>query len=325
VVTKITGRAAPGSTDGMTRFLVLLAFAAIYIIWGSTYLAIRYAVETIPPLITAGGRHLIAGSVLFAWAWMRGYRPTRRELISSTVLGALFFLISHGSLHWAEQTVASGLAALLVATEPMWIAMLSLVWSDGRRTTMTTVFGLLLGFVGVALLTTDQGISGTSSSLLGALAIIVGTLSWSLGMIYSKRASLPSDAIARAGLPSLAGSVMLLIAALVSGEFASFDATAVTTKSLLGVGYLIVFGSIVAFTAYTWLLERCSATLIATHTYVNPIVAVLLGWMLAGEAVSSRIVLAGAFVVVSVFCVSLSGEEKRQQVRGPATEAEEAA
>jgi drug/metabolite transporter (DMT)-like permease len=298
----------------MTRLLVLLSFAAIYIIWGSTYLAIRYAVETIPPLITAGVRHLIAGSVLFAWAWMRGYRPTRRGLISSTVLGALFFLIGHGSLHWAETTVASGLAALLVATEPMWIAMLSLVWSDGRRTTVTTVFGLLLGFVGVALLTTDQGISGTSSSMLGAFAIILGTLSWSLGMIYSKRAALPSDAIARTAMPLLTGSAMLLISALATGEFASLNVAAVTAKSLLGLGYLIVFGSIVAFTAYTWLLERCSATLIATHTYVNPIVAVLLGWMLAGEPVSSRIVVAGAFVVVSVFCVSLSGEEKREPI-----------
>jgi len=314
VVKKITSRLGAGNTDGMTRLLVLLAFGAIYIIWGSTYLAIRYAVETIPPLITAGVRHLIAGSVLFAWAWMRGYRPTRRELISSTVLGALFFLIGHGSLHWAETTVASGLAALLVATEPMWIAMLSLVWSDGRRTTVTTVFGLLLGFVGVALLTTDQGISGTSSSMLGAFAIILGTLSWSLGMIYSKRAALPSDAIARTAMPLLTGSAMLLISALATGEFASLNVAAVTAKSLLGLGYLIVFGSIVAFTAYTWLLERCSATLIATHTYVNPIVAVLLGWMLAGEPVSSRIVVAGAFVVVSVFCVSLSGEEKREPI-----------
>jgi drug/metabolite transporter (DMT)-like permease len=322
-VTKITSRAGSRNTDGITRLLVLFSFAAIYIIWGSTYLAIRYAVETIPPLVTAGVRHLTAGSVLFAWAWMRGYRPTRRELISSTVLGALFFLIGHGSLHWAETTVASGLAALLVATEPMWIAVLSLVWSDGRRTTLTTVFGLLLGFAGVALLTTDQGISGTSSSMIGAFAIIGGTLSWSLGMIYSKRAALPSDAIARTAMPLLTGAVMLLIAALVTGEFSSVNVAAVTTKTLLGLGYMIVFGSIVAFTAYTWLLERCSATLIATHTYVNPIVAVLLGWVMAGEAVSSRIVMAGAFVVISVFCVSLSGEEKPEQI--PSGAAEDAA
>ncbi|HEX6880583.1 MAG TPA: EamA family transporter, partial [Terriglobales bacterium] len=289
-----------------SRFLLLLAFAIIYIVWGSTYLAIRYAVETIPPLVTAGVRHLSAGSVLFLWAWMRGYRPTRREWYGSAVLGFLFFFISHGSLHWAEQVVPSGLAALLVATEPLWITVLGLLLSHKQNLNFSSVTGLIIGFIGVLLLTTDHQLSGTSASLLGSIAIVVGTVTWAIGMIYSQRStSLPQNSVARAGMSLLIGSWMLLITAGITGEFRGFHWSAVSNKSLFGLLYLIVFGSIVAYTAYMWLLERCSPTLIATHTYVNPIVAVLLGWGLAGEAVGGRVVVAAVLVIASVIFVSV--------------------
>jgi drug/metabolite transporter (DMT)-like permease len=298
-----------------TRLLLLASFAIIYIVWGSTYLAIRYAVETIPPLITAGIRHLTAGSVLFAYAWMRGFRPTRRDWYGSAILGFLFFFISHGSLHWAEQVVPSGLAALLVATEPLWITMIGLLLSRKQNLNLPNVTGLVVGFAGVLLLTTDHQLSGQSAPLIGAIAIVIGTITWAIGMLYSQSStSLPSNSVARAGMSLLMGSWMLLATAGLTGEFHGFHWDNVSTKSLLGLIYLITFGSIVAYTAYMWLLDRCSPTLIATHTYVNPIVAVFLGWLLAGEVITSRTIIAAALVIVSVICVSFGHAEKSEPV-----------
>jgi drug/metabolite transporter (DMT)-like permease len=306
-----------------TRFLLLGAFAIIYLVWGSTYLAIRYAIETIPPLVTAGIRHLTAGSVLFAWAWMRGFRPTKKDWYGSAVLGFLFFFISHGSLHWAEQVVPSGLAALLVATEPLWITVLGVLLSRKQNMNFANVTGLVVGFAGVLLLTTDHQLSGQSASLIGAIAIVVGTISWAIGMLYSQSSkSLPSNSVARAGMSLLIGSGMLLASAGVTGEFHGFHLASVSSRSALGLLYLITFGSIVAYTAYMWLLDRCSPALIATHTYVNPIVAVFLGWLLAGEVVTGRTIVAAALVIVSVICVSLGHAERAQQ---PSSELDEEA
>jgi drug/metabolite transporter (DMT)-like permease len=315
----------PAVTSRRERVLLLISFAAIYIIWGSTYLAIRFAVESIPPLVVAGVRHLTAGSVLLVWALARGYRPTWREVRSCLVLGALFFLIGHGTLHWAETRVASGLSALLVASEPMWVAVLGLFISHETKFTPMNVTGLIVGFIGVALLSTDKAALG--GSFVGAIVILMGTLAWSLGMLYSGNATMPRDSIARAALPVFFGGIMLLIAAGVSGEFRGLTSSAFTFKATAGLLYLIVFGSIVAFTAYTWLLERTSPVFLATHTYVNPIVAVLLGWMLAGETVNGRVALAGALVVGSVVLVSLktvpssrSSVPREDQNRGAAAD-----
>src|SRR5579859_707632 len=256
-----------------------LAFAAIYLVWGSTYLGIRYAVETIPPLVAAGIRHSIAGTILLAWAWARGFRPTRANWISGIIVGALFFLIGHGSLHWAEQYVGSGLAALLIATEPMFILVLA--WSMGQqKISRMSALGLGLGVVGVGLLTRAE-LTVKSSSLLGLLAVLAGSLSWSAGVVISPKLKLPNDALGRTALPTLCGAVMLLGAAGLTGEFHATHWASISLRSLLGLAYLIVFGSVVAFTAYTWLLQRCPPALVATHTYANPVVAVLLGWLLA--------------------------------------------
>jgi drug/metabolite transporter (DMT)-like permease len=311
----VKSQSARSESEGRsTRLLLLASFAIIYLVWGSTYVAIRYAVETIPPLVTAGIRHLCAGSVLFAWAWMRGYRPTKTDWYGSAVLGFLFFFLSHGSLHWAEQVVPSGLAALLVATEPLWITLAGLLLSHKQNLNLPNVAGLVIGFLGVLLLTTDHQLSGNSTLLIGALAVVGGTIAWTIGMIYSQRSkSLPHDSIARAGMSLLIGSWMLLATATLTGEFHGFHWANVSNKSLFGLIYLITFGSIVAYTAYMWLLDRCSPTLIATHTYVNPIVAVFLGWALAGEALSGRTIVAAALVILSVICVSLGHSEKRQQ------------
>jgi drug/metabolite transporter (DMT)-like permease len=292
----------PASTHARSHAIKLaLAFVAIYVIWGSTYLAIRYAVETIPPLVTAGIRHSIAGGIMLAWAWWRGFRPTRQQWIAGFALGALFFLVGHGTLHWAEQYVGSGLAALLIATEPMFILVLG--WMMGRqKISVLSALGLGLGVLGVAMLTGVE-LTVKGSSLWGLLAVLLGSLSWSLGVVISPRLKLPSDALGRTALPTLCGAALLLLAAGVTGEFQQTHWASITLRSVFGLGYLIAFGSVVAFTSYTWLLQRVPPALVATHTYANPVVAVILGWLLAHEPLSLRVVLASMAILGAIVLI----------------------
>ena len=284
-----------------------LAFAAIYLVWGSTYLGIRYAVETIPPLVAAGVRHSVAGTILLAWAWARGFRPTRAHWISGIIVGALFFLLGHGSLHWAEQYVGSGLAALLIATEPMFILVLA--WSMGQqKISRLSALGLGLGVLGVAMLTGAE-LTTKGSSLLGVLAVLLSSLAWSAGVVISPRVKLPSDALGRTALPTICGAAMLLVAAGLTGEFHATHWASISLKSILGLAYLIVFGSVIAFTAYTWLLQRCPPALVATHTYANPVVAVFLGWLLASEPLTMRVVLASVAILGAIVLIR-RGEQR---------------
>jgi drug/metabolite transporter (DMT)-like permease len=285
---KLNGRAA-----------LILAFFAIYVIWGSTYLAIRYSVETIPPLLTAGVRHLIAGLVLYAWARRSAPPVTAVEWRASFGVGVLFFLIGHGALHWAERIVPSGIAALLVATEPVWIAML-MPAPGGSRLTPRMAGGLAAGLLGVALLVPREALAGGSDQLWGSTAILIGAMSWAFGVRYSATAPLPRDPFLRASTTLLAGAALLLSASVFTGEIASLDLRAISLRSALGLGYLIVFGSLVAFSAYTWLLDRCSPTLVATHTYVNPVIAVILGSLLGAEPLTTRIVASSALILSAV-------------------------
>lgn len=301
-----------------SRLALLLAFFAIYVVWGSTYIAIRYAVESIPPLVVAGVRHSVAGITLFAWAWLRGYRPRRREWQASLVLGTLYFAIGHGTLHWAETVVPSGLAALLVATEPIWIAIMAAALIRDEALTSKTVLGLLLGISGVAVLMRDQAGAGPKL-IIGSIAILVGAASWALGVIYSRSDRLPRDPVARAGMAAMCGAALLLIVAGTSGELGRLHPSAVSLRSVLALLYLITFGSILAFTSYTWLLDHCSPTLVSTHTYVNPIIAVLLGWLMASEVINRRVLLAGLLTLVSVFLIS-RGSGPKKEPRLAATE-----
>jgi drug/metabolite transporter (DMT)-like permease len=287
-----------------------LAFIAIYVIWGSTYLAIRYAVETIPPLVAAGIRHSIAGAIMLTWAWWRGFRPTRQQWFAGLVLGAFFFLIGHGTLHWAEQYVGSGLAALLIATEPMFILVLA--WMMGRqKISLLSALGLGLGVVGVAMLTGVE-LTVKGSSLWGLMAVLVGSLSWSFGVVISPRLKLPADALGRTALPTICGAAMLLIAAGVTGEFQQTHWSSIALRSMFGLGYLITFGSVIAFTSYTWLLQRVPPALVATHTYANPVVAVILGWLLAHEPLSLRVVLASLAILGAIVLIR-RGEQVAQE------------
>ncbi len=286
-----------------SRLLLLAAFFAIYVIWGSTYLAIRYAVETIPPLLTAATRHLIAGAILYLWARSRGLRPTRQQWAAAALLGALYFLLGHGLLHWAEQVVPSGLAALLIATEPILIALLAALPREAPRPSALTMGGLALGFAGVGVLVGFDHASLSRAELVGMLAVLGGATAWTFGIFYSRTPRLPRDPVLTSSLALLTGSAMLIATSFAVGEPAHLDLAAVTLRSALALAYLVVFGSLVAFTAYSWLLTHCSPTTVATHTFVNPVVAVGLGWALAGEPLNGRVLAATAFIVTAVLLI----------------------
>lgn len=305
-----------------SRLALLLAFFVIYVVWGSTYLAIRYAVQTIPPLLVVAIRQGIAGLAIFGWAYVRGYRPTWREWKASFVLGAFYFAIGHGTLHWAETIVPSGLAALLIASEPIWIAIMAAVVSREEKLTARTIFGLALGIGGVALLMRAEAGSSQPHLLLGCFAILLGAFSWACGVIYTRNPAIPKDPVARAGMAATSGASLLLLGSLTTGEISRAHVASFSARSIWALAYLIVFGTIVAFTTYTWLLDHCSPTLVSTHTYANPIIAVLLGWLLAGEAMGSRVLLAGLVTLVAVFLISRGTGENQVSV---AREADEAA
>src|SRR5215472_15171780 len=313
----IVPKPIPAAQKRNDSIKVALAFLAIYLVWGSTYLAIRYAVETIPPLVTAGIRHTIAGSILLVWSCARGYRPRREHWVAGALVGACFFLIGHGTLHWAEQHVASGLAALLIATEPMFILVLA--WASGQqKISRLSALGLACGVVGVAVLTGVE-LNGKAASLLGMVAVLLGSLSWAGGVVISAKVKLPADALARTAVPLVCGAAMLLMAAGATGEFHQLHWSAVSRRSILGLAYLIVFGSIVAFTAYTWLLQRCPPALVATHTYANPVVAVLLGWLLASEPLTPRVVLASAAILGAILLIRKGERVSQRRASLPAS------
>lgn len=286
------------------RLYVVLAFASIYIIWGSTYLAIRYAVETIPPLYTAGFRHLLAGSVLLVWALAKGMRPTAAQLRASVVIAFFFFLVGHGSLHWAERVVPSGQASLLIAIEPIFVFLLSSVAARTLRLNGMLVAGILLGLAGVGVLASGAAPdSVTRGNMLGTIAVLVGAFSWSVGIIYSRKSRLSGNPLLLSALSLLSGAAMLIVTGTLVGEGRDFSIGRVTARSGAAFAYLVVFGSIVAFTCYNWLLEHYSPTLVSTHTYVNPVVAVLLGWAYGGEAMTVKVVVAATMVVGAVVLV----------------------
>lgn len=290
----------------------ILAFAAVYIIWGSTYLAIRFAIETIPPFLMAGTRFLIAGGLLYAWARLRGAgRPSLRHWRSGLIVGGLMLLGGNGGVTWAEQRISSGLAALLIATVPMWMALLEALPPNRmlptRRAlpTRRVLFGLGLGILGVALLIGPSSLLDSEAvDLLGALAVIGGALAWALGSLYSRHAELPDSPLQGIALEMLGGGALLLLAGSLSGEWGRLDLQAVSAGSLLALGYLVLFGSIVAFSAYIWLLKHTSPARAATYAYVNPVVAVWLGWALADEPLTALTLLAAAVIIAGVALIN---------------------
>jgi len=284
------------------------ALLAVYIIWGSTYLGIRFAVATIPPFMQAGVRFLISGTLLFAWRRLAGDpTPTRRQWFSAFVIGSLLLVGGNGLISFAETSIPSGVAALLVATIPMFMVLVEALRPGGIRPTLGQVMGLLVGFSGVALLIGPAEFGGARefSFLSGGIALLAAFL-WSLGSIYTRNADLPESTLLFTGMEMLMGSIGLLLVSTLKGEFVHFQIASVSTSSLLGLLYLITFGSLVGFTSYAWLLRNAPVSLVSTYAYVNPIVAVFLGNIFAQESLGPRILLAALIIVGSVFLVNLA-------------------
>jgi len=284
------------------RFKVIVAFAAVYVIWGSTYLAIKVGIETIPPFLMAGTRFLIAGSILYLLARHRGAAPpTRQHWAAAAAIGALLLLCGNGALVWSEQRVPSGLAALLLATIPIWMVLLDSLREHGTRLDARVLGGLAIGIAGLGLLMGPAKLwGGTRVNLAGAGALMFGSLAWSVGSLYSRHAKLPPSPFLAAAMEMLAGGALLVALSLLTHEAGPFRARAISTASLLGLTYLIVFGSLLGFTAYIWLLGVSSTARVSTYAYVNPVVAVFLGWAFAGEALAARTLIATLAIVGAV-------------------------
>lgn len=278
------------------------ALAAVYIIWGSTYLAIRFAVATLPPFLMAGTRFLVAGAILYAWRRSLGFaRPTGRQWRAAFVVGGLMLLGGNGGVVWAEQYVESGTAALIVATVPFWMVLLDWLRPGGSPPRAGVWAGILVGLGGVTLLlgSPDAG----SRYVAGWAVLVLASIAWSAGSIYSRGASLPAPLLAT-GMQMLAGGALLLLAGLLAGEAGRVDPATVSARSILALVYLIVFGSLLGYSAYVWLLRVATPALASTYAYVNPAVAVFLGWLLAGERLTGRILLASAVIVGAVALIT---------------------
>jgi len=303
-----------------SRARLIAAFAAVYIIWGSTYLAIRFAIETMPPFLMAGVRFLTAGSLLYGWSVLRaGARPERAHWMAAAVTGALLLMGGNGAVVWAEQRVPSGVAALMVALTPCWMVLIDWLRPGGIRPTGRTVAGLLLGLGGIGLLVGPQPLMGGEPvDPVGAIVLMLGSLCWASGSIYSRHARFAATPALAAGMQMLTGGSILVLAGLIAGEPAQLHPSLFSLKSLLSFAYLITFGAIVAYSAYTYLLRHSTPARASTYAYVNPVVAVVLGWALAGESLSPRMGIAALVIVGGVALITLSRPPRGVAGRSPA-------
>ena len=288
-----------------SRAQIIAAFASIYLVWGSTYLAIRYAVQTIPPFLMGGLRFVVSGALLYLWARSQGARATRLHWRNAIIAGAFLLLGGNGAVVWAEQFVPSGLTALLVSILPFWLVIIEWVRPPRRRPSGAVLVGLVLGFIGMVVLVGPGNLGGRGDVRpLGALVLILGSLSWAIGSFWSRDARLPESGLLTTGMEMLGGGALLLIVGLLSGELSQFDIHRISGASAAGLIYLITFGSLIGFTSYIWLLDKVSPARLGTYAYVNPIVAVVLGWAIAGERLSVRTAVAAAIVICAVALIT---------------------
>jgi drug/metabolite transporter (DMT)-like permease len=288
-----------------TSTLMVLAFLALYFIWGSTYLAIRIAIETMPPLIMLGFRFVVAGAVMLLWMRWRGKEmPSLQQWKSAAVTGGLMLCLGTGSVAWAIQTLPSGLAALLITTVPLWMVLLDWLWKSGPRPSFLFFAGFALGMLGIGILFDPHAIAGGYPvDGWAASAVLLGALGWSIGSIHGRGAQLPSDPFMSTALQMSAGGILLVFSGLLTGERLVFVGEVFTLRSVTAWGYLLVFGSFVAFSAYVWLMRNSSPARVSTYAFVNPVVALFLGWAFAGEPITSRILLASMLLVSAVVIV----------------------
>jgi drug/metabolite transporter (DMT)-like permease len=297
---------AGGTRPGLAR--LVFAFACVYVIWGSTYLAIRLAIDTLPPLAMAGARFLTAGGLMYAFLRLRGEaRPPLRHWRSGAVVGVLLLVGGNTAVVYAEKTVPSGIVALLVAMVPLWMVLLE--WlrpGGGVRPTVRTFLGLAVGLVGMVMLVGPESFVGGRGgvSLAGAGIVIVGSMSWAFGSIYARHAELPRNPMMTTAMEMSSAGVVLALGSLLTGELGSIQWSQVSGRSVLALAYLIVFGSLVAFSAYVWLLRASTPALVSTYAYVNPVVAVFLGWLVLSEPITTRMLVAAAVIIAAVVIIT---------------------
>ena len=297
------------------RARILLAFAAVYVLWGSTFLAMRFGIQTIPPVFMASMRHLVAGTVLMAWRWPRMRRwPTRTEWRDAAIVGVLL-LGANGTVAWSEQYVPSGTAALLVATVPLWMVLIDWWRPRGFHPGRGVLLGLALGFAGLVTLVGPGALVGHGAvNPVGATALLLGSLAWAAGSIVAQRQPRSPVPLFAVGMQMVCGGAALFVVATLTGQTARFSLAHVSLPSALGWGYLIVFGSLLGFTAYAYLLRTTTAARVATYAYVNPVIAVFLGWAFAGEAVTGRTMAAAAVIVAGVAIITVARTSPRPAV-----------
>lgn len=293
--------------ESHSRSRIIAAFAAVYIVWGSTYLAIRYAVTTMPPLLMASARFMLSGVVLYLWTRSRGApRATKREWRDSAIAGTLMLCVGNGGVAWAEQRVPSGLAALIVAVVPLWMVLLDWLRPQGARPVPRVLIGVFIGLAGLVVLVGPRTIVGHGDvDATAAGVLMIASIAWAVGSIFSRHAARPPSAATLTGMQMMGGGIALLVAGALFGELHDLNIARVSTASWLGWAYLVTFGSLIGFTAYVYLLGAVSAAKAATYAYVNPVVAVILGWAVAGEAIAGRTIVAAAIIVAGVAMISL--------------------
>ena len=309
---------------GASSVSIWAAMLAIYIVWGSTYLAIRFAIETLPPFLMASTRFLTAGSILYIFRRLRGDpAPARIEWRSAAIVGVLLLVGGNGGVVWAEQFVESGVAALLVGSAPLWMVVLDALLpgqahlarrSTDRRSRWLSTAGVVFGFLGIGLLVSPSSLTGLAGQVdpLGAVVLTAAAFSWASGSLYSRGARLPSSPLLGTGMEMLAGGAGLLLLGTVTGEWARVDLQGVTVRSMVSLGYLILFGSLVGFAAYTWLLRVAPTAMVSTYAYVNPLVAILLGNLLAQEPLSARVLIATAVILGAVAIITLNQPSRKK-------------
>ncbi len=292
---------------------IWIALVALYIVWGSTYLAIRFSVETIPPFLHAALRFLISGAILYIWRRVAGDpAPTASNWKSTAIVGAALLLGGNGLVGWAEQSVPSGIAALMIATSPFWLTLFEALRSGGAKPTWQAILGLIVGFSGVFLLIGPAEFTGAEESFdsFGIILLLLAPFFWSLGSIYAKNADMPKSTLLGTGMEMLSGAVALFIVSVFKGELNGFHIGLVSTRSWLGLAYLITFGSLIGFVSYGWLLHNAPISLMSTYAYVNPVVAVFLGNLLADEPLNGRILMAAAIIIGSVVVINSARQLK---------------
>jgi drug/metabolite transporter (DMT)-like permease len=283
------------------------ALIALYLVWGSTYLAIRFTVETMPPFLHASLRFLISGLVLFIWRSAAGdEKPTLSNWKSTAIVGLFLLLGGNGLVGLAEKTVPSGIAALMISTSPFWLVLFEALRTKGTKPTWQSILGLVIGFCGVFILIGPAELTGSGQKFdnFGVILLLFAPLLWSLGSIYARGADMPKSTLMSTGMQMLAGSVALFIVSVVTGELNGFSFGQVSMRSWLGLAYLITIGSLVGFVSYGWLIHNAPVSLFSTYAYVNPVVAVFLGWLLAGEVLNARIAVASAIIIGSVIFIN---------------------